>query len=39
MRRIGSRNAVIAVLGSADLIVTSLGAQGSVKLTGVNQTA
>jgi hypothetical protein len=34
MPYVGSRNAVIAVLGIADLLVTSLGAQGSVKLTG-----
>ena len=43
MPYVGSRNAVIAVLGIADLLVTSLGAQDSVKLTnklmGVNQIA
>jgi hypothetical protein len=34
MPYIGSRNAVIAVLEIAGLLDTSLGAQGSVKLTG-----
>jgi hypothetical protein len=34
MPYIGSRNAVIAMLEIAGLLDTSLGAQGSVKLTG-----
>lgn len=33
MPYVGSRNAVIAVLGIVDLLITSLGAQGPVKLT------